>query len=462
MKARGHLVVAAVLLAACTAQPTGSSSSDLRLTSARGYVFPEAPAFSDVDLEPAAIAAVDRLLASAETGLDLEALDEVAASGDARLAWIISDLLRFLQIPPPSEALVTAFESLTNVDVDPDPSFAESPWRSVTDHLIAWDLPAPPGYQAMKASLFLLVEPRWQPFFADADANIDWRHISWGGVLIDDRPLGNNDFCVQGCIPALDDPSLTDAPGGDWYSDGAIVFGVALNGEAVAFPKNMMEVHEMINITIGGRRLGIPYCTLCGSAQAYFLDQNQDWTAPIVLRTSGLLSRSNKVMYDLESQSVLNTFSGVAVSGPMQDTAVELEQTTVVGSLWGDWKQAHPETMIVARDGGIGRTYFEDPLQSRDAAGPIFPVGDVDPRLPVQTLIVGVIGPEGPVAFPVEAAREATAAGEAVSLGGVTLNTSGSGFGARLQDGKQLAAHQAFWFAWSQFHPDTLLWLAEP
>ena len=25
-------------------------------------------------------------------------------------------------------------------------------------------------------------------------------------------------------------------------------------------------------------------------------------------------------------------------------------------------------------------------------------------------------------------------------------------------DGKDLGGHQAFWFAWSQFHPDTTLW----
>ncbi|MFN2486791.1 MAG: DUF3179 domain-containing (seleno)protein [Acidimicrobiia bacterium] len=129
-----------------------------------------------------------------------------------------------------------------------------------------------------------------------------------GGVLIDDRPLGDNGFCDRGCIPALDDPGLTDAAGGDWYSDGSVVFGVVVDNEAVAFPKNMMEIHEMVNITIGGRRLGIPYCTLCGSAQSYFLDTFGD--EPLVLRTSGLLSRSNKVMYELNSQSVFDTFTG--------------------------------------------------------------------------------------------------------------------------------------------------------
>jgi hypothetical protein len=220
----------------------------------------------------------------------------------------------------------------------------------------------------MKSQLFLLVEPGWAPFFSDVDATIDWRWVSWGGVFIDDRPPGDTGFCVRGSIPALDDPALTEADDGDWYPDDFIVFGVVVNGEAVAFPKNMMEIHEMVNITIGGRRLGIPYCTLCGSAQAYFLDSNPAWTEPIVLRTSGLLSRSNKVMYDLNTKSIIDTFTGVALSGPLRKAGVTIEQTTVVGSLWGDWKAEHSNTMIVASDGGIGRRYPQDPLQGRDAA----------------------------------------------------------------------------------------------
>lgn len=440
-----------------------ANEENAKPTDAHGYVFPPPPAVPDGELTPATSTAVDRVVASAETSLDFDALEAVAASGDARLAWVVGDLLRFLQGGRAGEELVRAFEMLTDVQLAADPNSSESPWRAVTDHLIAWDLPAPPGYQGLKSRLFLLVEPRWSPFFSDMDAAIDWRWVSWGGVLIDDRPLGDRGFCERGCIPALDDPALTDAIGGDWYSDGYVVFGVVVNGEAVAFPKNMMEIHELVNITIGGRRLGIPYCTLCGSAQAYFLDAVPSWDKPLVLRTSGLLSRSNKVMYDLNTESIIDTFTGMALSGPLQDAAVTLEQTTVVGSFWGDWKTEHPDTMVVARDGGIGRSYPDDPLQGRDAAGPIFPVGDVDPRLAAQTLVVGVIGTDGlPLAFPIEEARSAMAEGEEVTFGDVRLLADGSGFRAELLNGNELVAHQAFWFAWSQFHPGSLVWSAAP
>ncbi len=404
--------------------------------------------------------ALSRLLPSAAVGiLDPVALTEIAGSRDARLGWLVSDLLRFYQGGDEERRLVDAFEGLTGVDVRGDPLFSESAWRTVTDHLIAWELPSPPRYRERKAQLFTALEPGWKPFFADADSEIDWRLLSWGGVLIDDRELGDRNPCARGCIPALDDPALTGAAGGDWYSDERIVFGVVVGEEAVAFPKNIMEVHEMVNVTIGGRRLGLPYCTLCRAAQAYLLDAVPAGVEQPVLRTSGLLSRSNKVMWDLRSRSVLDTFTGRALSGPLQDAGVVLRQVTVVSSTWGEWKRAHPETKIVAEDGGIGRSYDEDPLRGRDDDGPIFPIGDVDPRLPVQVEVVGVIDQKGrPVAFPADRARTALAAGDEVALAGVELVADAGGLRARSSSGQELPAHQAFWFAWSQFHPDTALW----
>jgi hypothetical protein len=411
-------------------------------------------------LDPVTSAALDTFVTSILSGgFDDTALDTVAASEDARLSWFVSDLLRFMQGGGRQDALVGAFERLTGVDRREGPGFATSPWKSVTDVLIAWDLPAPPGYRELKARIFVEVEPGWEPFFNDADADIDWRLLSWGGVLIDDRPLGDSRSCARGCIPALDDPTLTAASEGDWYPDERVVFGLAMGAEEVALPRNIMEVHEMVNMTIGGRRLGIPYCTLCGSAQAYFTDSVPDGATVPILRTSGLLSRSNKVMYDLETRSVLDTFTGAALSGPLQDAGVVLEQATVVVTTWGEWRAAHPATRIVARDGGIGRDYPLEPLRGRDDNGPIFPIGDVDPRLPVQANVVGVISPDGtPVAFPVDQARATLADGDEVAFGDIVVTSDAGGLRARARGGDELPAHQAFWFAWSQFHPETLVW----
>jgi hypothetical protein len=424
--------------------------------------FGPAPAAPGGPLAASVIADLDLVLGSIATGIDPEAVARLGQSDDVRIAWLMTDLLRFVR--PGSDlhdSIVGAWESLTGVQATGN----GSAWGTTTGHMIGWDTPAPPGYRDWKRQLFELVEPGWAPFFSDPDADIDWRLVSWGGVLIDDRPLGQTDIgCPEGCIPALNDPDLTDADGGDWYPDDRVVFGVIVDGRAVAFPKNIMEVHEMVNTTIAGRRIGMPYCTLCGSAQAYFTDDvspmdDLDGASSYELRTSGLLSRSNKVMYEFHTKSVFDTFTGRAVTGPLREQGVVLEQITVQTATWADWKAAHPETLIVAQDGGIGRSYSIDPLGGRDDDGPIFPIGDVDPRLPVQEPVVGVVTDNGSaIAFPVAALDAAFESAGSVDFEGVIIETDGAGYSARSTSGAPLAAHQAFWFAWSQFHPGTQLW----
>ena len=305
-----------------TTVDTTSSDTDERPPVFRYPPAPDAPA-ADVADAPEVRDAMDRLDTQLRVGeIDDDALADVVEYGDARHAWYVADLIRFFGPGENGTELVDAFESLTGTSIADDPDSERSVWLSTTNHLIAWDTPDYPDYRLDKADLFLLVEERWEPFFGDEDADIDWRHLSWGGVLIDDRELGDTDGCARGCIPALDDPAVTDADGGDWYPDDAIVFGIVEGDEALAIPKNIAEIHEMFNLTLGERRFGIPYCTLCGSAQAYRTDDavtvgGADEVP--VLRTSGLLSRSNKVMYDLRTQSVFDTFTGAAVSGPLQD-----------------------------------------------------------------------------------------------------------------------------------------------
>ncbi len=434
--------------------------SDGLLRNQLGYVFPEAPDVTNTrELEPQAQMALDDLWGSLTSSVDDRAILAVGNSGDVRLAWLLSDLLRFVRSATTRQAIVTAWSTLTGVDLTPDPVSGRSEWQSMTDHLIAWDTPAHPGYRQYKGRLFTIIEPAWQPFFDDAGSTIDWRLTSWGGVLIDDRQLGDRQPCTRGCIPALDDPEVTSAADGSWYPDDRVVFGVVVNGEARAYPKHQMEVHEMVNDTIGGRRVGIPYCTLCGSAQAYFTDSVPSDIDTPVLRTSGLLTRSNKVMFDINTFSIFNTFTGEAISGPLRERGIVLEQTTVITSTWGDWKKAYPDTTILAEDGGLGRTYSLNPLGGRDDDGPIFPVGDVDSRLPVQAQVVGVVTPGGtPIAFPVDQLRIVLDEEDSIMMEGVTISADGGGFVATLTDGTRLAAHQSFWFAWAQFNPDTLVW----
>jgi hypothetical protein len=377
------------------------------------------------------------------------ALSEIARSNDPRLAWLISDMMRFVASSGLNATLAEAAAEVLGIDPP-----VENQWEIITNHLIAWDIPAPPDYLRVKRGIFTNVVPGWERIFVEGD--IDWRLVSWGGVLIDDRDFGRTDEPCN-CIPAADNPKVSSAEDATWLDDDDIIFGIEINGEARAYPRRIMEVREMVNDTLGGRDLGIPYCTLCGAAQAYFTDRLPAGIKRPILRTSGLLSRSNKVMYDQRTYSVFDTFLGKAVTGPLAKRNLQLQQATVITTDWGTWRRTYPKTTVLVEELALGRDF--DFRNGRDADGPIFPVGDVDPRLPVHEDVIGAIAVSGkPVAFQRSAAMIALRRGETISFENIRLVLSAGGIRAVDADGFDLGSHQAFWFAWSQFHPGTALW----
>jgi hypothetical protein len=408
------------------------------------------PAIPDGPLSSALQRALEDSLLQSNWGSDqAEALAIVLASDDPRLAWLVSDMMRFASSRGMTETLSAAAASLLQIDAP-----AQNHWEVITNHLIAWDIPAPPKYLKFKRAIFTNAVPGWDRIFVEGD--IDWRLVSWGGVLIDDRGFGKTDRPCN-CIPAADNPEVSSAADATWLNDDDIVFGIEVNGEARAYPRRIMEVREMVNDTLGGRDLGIPYCTLCGSAQAYFTDQLPAGVRRPILRTSGLLLRSNKVMYDVRTFSVFDTFLGRAVTGPLAERNLQLEHASVITTDWGSWRKAHPETTVLVEALALGRDF--DFRNGRDADGPIFPVGDVDPRLPVHEDIIGVVTASGTsVAFQRSAAMIALGRGEEIGFEDVRLVLAAGGIRAVDTAGSDLGSHQAFWFAWSQFHPDTALW----
>jgi len=274
------------------------------LVSSDGYTFPPPPDFPQGEITAQLRSDLNAFFDILESERRFGHMEMLSFTNhdDIRVAWILTDILRFANSRELIEVIGARLQDMLG-----DEGIAGDPmdlWKRATNLLIAWDLPAFPEYRKFKKRLFVLVEPLWEPFFNDPDATIDWRWVSWGGVFIDNRPLGATSPCPRGCIPSLDDPVVTPASEGDWYPDDRVVFGVTINGESRAYPKHQMEIHEMVNDTLGGRRIGMPYCTLCGSAQAYFTDGVPEGIEVPVLRTSGLLSRSNKVMYDLNTSSV--------------------------------------------------------------------------------------------------------------------------------------------------------------
>jgi len=199
---------------------------------------PEGPLSAEVQV------AVEKIfIEGVETGWGAEqdeALDVVKESNDPRLAWIVADIMRFAPGRTLSQELNTTITKLLNFDN----SGEVSQWNDATNRLMAWNIPEPPNYLKYKSSIFTKILPEWKPIFVEGD--IDWRFVSWGGVRIDDRAFDQTDDPCN-CIPAADNPPVTDAKSATWLDDDAVVFGIALNGEARAYPRQIMEVREMVN-----------------------------------------------------------------------------------------------------------------------------------------------------------------------------------------------------------------------
>ncbi len=167
--------------------------------------------------------------------------------------------------------------------------------------------------------------------------------ISWGGVVKDG-------------IPSLDYPSLLTVKQADYLKDDDLVFGVEINGDARAYPLRIMGWHEMFNEVIGGVPVALAYCTLCGSG-ILFETQLEGRRKPLVFGSSGFLYRSNKLMFDRETHSLWNQYTGKPVVGPLVDSGIELQQRPVVITTWESWKASHPDTKVLSLDTGYRRNY---------------------------------------------------------------------------------------------------------
>ncbi len=201
-----------------------------------------------------------------------------------------------------------------------------------------------PEYSQFKASLYSRLDKRFREYFeVTDDASIRLDEIRWGGVRRDG-------------IPPLKDPATLPASDADYLADSNVVFGVAINGEARAYPKRILAWHEMVKDTIGGESINGVYCTLCGSMIVY---RTHIGDKHYELGTSGFLYRSNKLMYDHDTKSLWSTLDGKPVVGPLVGQGIKLEPLSVVTTTWGQWREMHPETQVLSLETGYKRDYSE-------------------------------------------------------------------------------------------------------
>lgn len=200
-------------------------------------------------------------------------------------------------------------------------------------------------YADFKADFYQFLDPKFGRYFRDrqSTSRIRLDEIRWGGVGQDE-------------IPPLRDPQMIAAKDAGYLEDDNIIFGIEINGDARAYPKRILAWHEMFIDTVGGVDIAGVYCTLCGTVIPYKTDLGD---RHFDLGTSGFLYRSNKLMYDRETQSLWNTIKGEPVLGPLAGQGIALEFLSVVTTTWSEWKKRHPSTTVLSLDTGHRRDYGE-------------------------------------------------------------------------------------------------------
>ena len=208
------------------------------------------------------------------------------------------------------------------------------------------------GFDAFKADTMAVIDPDFRLFLQPGVAHeVRLEEIVWGGVKKDG-------------IPALVDPKLITAGEATWLTDDELVFGVEIAGDARAWPLRILDWHEMLNDTVGGVPVALAYCTLCGSGILY--DRRVPGRdEPFEFGSSGFLYRSNKLMYDQQTHSLWNQFTGRPVVGPLTGSGIELDVLPVTIASWRDWRAGHPDTKVLSLDTGYRARLHAGPAVRR-------------------------------------------------------------------------------------------------
>lgn len=177
-----------------------------------------------------------------------------------------------------------------------------------------------------------------------------------------------------GGIRAIVDPAFgppeawPDDPDGYLpLTDERTVIGLEAAGTARAYPLTVLNVHEIVNDTVGGPVV-VTYCPLCRSGMV--ADRRVDgeaatfdvsgllWQPPRLQtaaseaddrvfsdREEGVGNNGNLVMYDSVTRSYWSQMLARAICGPKQDERLSIRPSSVAS--WGEWRTEHPDGEVL-------------------------------------------------------------------------------------------------------------------
>jgi hypothetical protein len=189
-------------------------------------------------------------------------------------------------------------------------------------------------------------------------------------------------------IPSIDDPQFIDqAAAAAWLADNEPVISLEIDGDARAYPLQVITWHEIVNDTVGGIPVVVTFCPLCNSALVFdrrFQDQVFEFGI------SGLLRNSDLIMYDRTTESLWQQFTGEGIVGDLAGEQLTFLPSSLIS--FADFRAAFPDGKVLSRETGFNRAYGNNPYAGYDSIGsnPFLFRGPTDGRLEAVERVVTV------------------------------------------------------------------------
>jgi hypothetical protein len=225
-------------------------------------------------------------------------------------------------------------------------------------------------------------------------------------------------------IPSIDDPQfISPDEAGEWLADVEPVIALEIDGDARAYPLQILTWHEIVNDVVADVPVAVTFCPLCNSAITF--DRRFEREV-FEFGTSGLLRNSDLVMYDRTTESLWQQFTGEGIVGDLAGEQLTFLASSIVS--FADFREANPDGLVLSRDTGFNRRYGQNPYVGYDDIGssPFLFRDEIDGRLAAveRVVTVSLYPPTGSglavdVAYPLSVLSESGVIND--SPGGVDL-----------------------------------------
>lgn len=163
-------------------------------------------------------------------------------------------------------------------------------------------------------------------------------------------------------IPPIDKPKfVTIQEASSWLSQNEPLIFVNINGKTKAYPLQVLLWHEIVNDSIENTKIAVTFCPLCNASIVFNRELNGK---TYDFGTSGLLRNSDLVMYDRQTQSLWQQFTGSAIVGDLTTEVLTQLPSSIVS--FKDIREHYPSTLILSKDTGHSRSYGKNPYIGYD------------------------------------------------------------------------------------------------